>query len=213
MNVQSVTHLIFLLAWALLGFEVIRSLMKLAKLSRPIVGYAAAAVAISFFLGATGPLAWNFGSSSAMVQANAPVPVSAQRVFACPAHAVVSSRPGPGFIDAVGLGAAPPGPKPNAINVRAGTAVHLNGWASLKNGPGTTICAIDNGRAVAGPVTYGIYRPDVAAATGLPGNSTTGYSITVKPSTGTHILAVGAVESDGHSIDKLSSGTLVVRVH
>ena len=215
MNAQSITHLIFVAAWAFLGFEVMHTvLVKLGRLSRRIAGLTAAAVAVSYLLGATGPLAWKSGGEmerAAILPASAPASVPS--VFACPTNGVVASRLGSGFIDTVSVGVAPAGPKPNAIAIPAGTELHLTGWASLKTGPGRTVCALDNGRKVAGPVSYGLYRPDVAAALGVPADSATGFSIIVKPSAGKHIVAVGAVESDGRSIDKISGTTLVVTAY
>ncbi len=211
-NVQSLTHLIFVVAWAFLGFEVLRTLLtKVARLSWRIAGSAAAAVAISYFLGATGPLAWK--SAAETESAILPTPASVPQVFACPANAIVASQSGSGFIDTVGVGAAPAGPKLNTFAVPVGTELHLRGWASLKTGPGTTICAIDNGRKVAGPVSYGLYRPDVAAAMGIPADNATGFSITLKPTAGKHIVVVGAVESDGRSIDKIPGTTLMVNAY
>ena len=218
MNVQVVTHFLFVLAWALLALEVIRSLIRLAGMSRPIAGATAAGVAIAYFLGATGPLAWGTGggqeNAGPPVVNNVPAPPAAPPPIAsCPRNAVVSTHSGLGYIDIVGIGTAPPAPKPAKLEVPAGTDVHLSGWATLKTGPGTTICAIDNGHTIPGLGSYGGARPDVAAATGNPANSATGYSLTIKPSKGTHVLTVGAVEADGHSIDKISGGTVIVNVH
>ena len=215
MNTHSVMHLLFVLTWAVLGFEVIRSLMKLTGLSRPIAASTAAAVAIAYYLGATGPLACGGGSSgdsAPSAPATAPVPATAARAVACPVNAIVSAKPGLGSIDTVAVGSASAIPKSAVAVVPAGTDVHLVGWAALKAGPGATLCAIDNGRVIAISGSYGTYRPDVAAATAISADNATGFSITLKPSTGAHVITVGAVEADGRSIDTISGSTLAVNV-
>jgi hypothetical protein len=218
MNVSSVTHLVFLLAWAYLAYEVVRALLKLTGLNKPIAAAAALAVAIAYFLGATGPLAWN-GANSADQSASEPAPppgvaASAPRITFCPRNAIIASQRALGYIDAVGTGLqAATAPKARGLDAPPGAEIHLSGWASLVSGPGKAICVIDNAKVESGPGSYGIFRPDVAAATRIPSNSAAGFSITVKPAPGMNDISVGVLEDDEHTVAQIPGPPIPINVH
>ena len=207
----SLLHIIFVIAWAVLAFEVIRSVLALWRQTRQLARFIAVAVAGAFALGATGPLALSvFQPASvapaAVTPAAPPAVASTGKSVACPPAARLSAHHSAGYIDSLQSGATQFGPDRTKIQLAAGSLLLVSGWAALSTGPGIGICPIVDGHpAPDAALVYGIVRPDVAAATNLPANGTTGYSISIKLSAGTHRLGMGVLEGDGLTIDPIAS--------
>jgi hypothetical protein len=212
MNVHALLHIAFVIAWALLAFEVIRSLVRLVGLDRRIAVLTAVAVAVAYALGATGPLVLTDTGGATSSPAVVAAPATAPRVVACPRDAVVSTHAATGHIDTATVGDEPAVTSPATADVPAGVDLHLTGWASLASGPGMALCVIEDGRAVTGIATYGVFRPDVATATNVSANSGAGFAIAIKPPAGRHVLMIGVVELDGRTVDRVP-GELDVAVH
>ena len=203
-------HILFVIAWAILGFEIIRRLLLLWRLDKRISGASAGAVAIAFFLGVTGPLAWSTTSAPPAPVIGAAPPPPPQHP--CPASARLGHKAATGFIDVIGVGSTAMIPNPGKVSVSRGTRLVLSGWAALSSGPGTAICFLVDGHPVSNEGSYGGQRPDVAAATKNPANAATGYTISATLTPGEHRVGVGVLEADDSTIDAIA-GVDHVSVH
>ena len=202
-------HVLFALAWAVLAFEVIRSFVIILRIDRRIAAAIGISVCGAFFLGATGPLAWSIIAPAANVESAAITPPATlsptvQALEGCSSTTVLSAKAAFGFVDAVSVGTNPPARPNGPIVVQHSAKVGLVGWAALEGGPGKGVCLIVDGHPMRTLASYGNARPDVAAATRIPADSATGYTITfsgLKP--GTHKLRVGVLEASGNAVDPL----------
>jgi hypothetical protein len=208
---------LFIVAWAAIAFAIVRALTIAWGFHRRLAAATAAAVAGAFALGAISPFA--LPSRSTMVEqaaapAAAPAPPLADtsHIVACPPGATVAKATTPGHLDSVAVGAADPGAPGPAIDVPPGTAIQIGGWIVLDAGLPTAICAVADGRVVAATIRYGITRPDVAASLGKPADAPSGFLVTVHLPVGTHEVNVGAVGSDGRSVDIMQGSPLNIQV-
>jgi hypothetical protein len=204
-------HILLVLAWSVLAFEVVRALLAWRWENRRLGGVIAFAIAGAVFLGATARFVSSGMSLGALpVASGAPVvpqpagtaPVS--RRVACPRSARVASNAALGAIDGVQIGQLPATPNGGNVELPRGSDLRLVGWGVLNTGPGFGICAIVDGHPVPGPASYGGARPDVAAALRVAADVASGYSIPLQLSIGEHQLGIGVVESDGLSVDPVA---------
>jgi hypothetical protein len=196
-------HILFAFAWAVLAFQVVRSLLSLWRADRRIATAAAIAVAGAFFLGSTGPAAWS-PLPTASSNPSAPAPAAATiPTVACPAGLLVGPHPAKGYIDAYQIGNAPELKNAQSVTLSVGSPLRLIGWAALDSGPGIAACFIVDRHTVRSDGAYGSARPDVAQAMNLAADNASGYSMAASLEPGTHQIGVGVLESDRHTVDAI----------
>jgi hypothetical protein len=207
--------LLFITAWAAIAFAIIRGLVVAWGFDRRVAFATAVAVAGAFALGAISPLALPSRRPSAGGPAPA-VPAAAVADSAhsatCPAGAVVSGKTTPGHVDTFSVGSSAPAAAGSAFLVAADEPIQLGGWIVSDAGPPATICVLVDGRPGRASMRYGIARPDVASALGKSGDLASGFAVRLKLPAGNHVVAVGAVEPDGHAIDAIQDDSLNVQV-
>jgi hypothetical protein len=211
---------LFIIAWAAIIFAIVRAILAAWGVYRRLAIGTAVAVAGAFALGATSPLV--LSSRPALVAASGPAPIApvtpvapvadTSRTTTCPAQTAVATKTTAGHLDSVAVGSAAATAPGASVFAPAGKPVQLGGWIVLDEGPPSTICAILDGRTVAASSRYGIDRPDVATALGKPADAPSGFVVTVRLPHGTHTVAVGAVEPDGHTVEAIVGGSLRVVV-
>jgi hypothetical protein len=71
---------------------------------------------------------------------------------------------------------------------------------------------IVDGKIAGATITYGLARPDVAASLAQPADVASGFGASVRLPAGTHTLTVGAVETDGRTVDALKGAPARYRI-
>jgi hypothetical protein len=178
---------------------------------------AAAAVVIAFIIGSEWPDAQR---DAAPISAAPAVPangVSAPGAARDASDACASARlvggPGKGNLD--GVRTQPPASTGAAtIRLRPSDELVLNGWATEPDLSRTahSACAVLDGAIVRGArVAYGATRPDVAAAFGNPGLTSSAFEIDIPArqiAAGLHRVQAAAVSADGSA--RLVAGNATV---
>ncbi len=204
--------MLFVVAWALVTFGVVRGLMIAWSADRVRSSAAAVAVACAFVLGAL-----TVRGLSAVRDAPPPSAAAAadtSKQVDCPAGLAVApttaigEHGAPGNIDGVAAGSAAPGPAA-PLRIPAGTVVRLVGWGGLPTGPSNAICAVVDGKAVPGPARYFGMRSDVATAVHNRDFAESGFDVPVRLGPGVHEVTVGFVTIDGHAVEPLKQSVRV----
>lgn len=187
---KSLALALFICAWAAIAFAIVRALMQLWGFNRRVAVASAVAVAGAFALGAMSPFALpRPAAPPAALDVAAPQAAGgATRAARCPAGARLGTATVQGNIDQV---------------QGAGAAVGLHGWIVGASGPAAALCAIVDGKIAQAAITYGVSRPDVAAALAQPADLPSGFGASVQLLPGTHTITIGAVEADGRTVDAL----------
>jgi hypothetical protein len=210
---RTLISLLLIIAWAAIAFAIIRSVVLAWGLHRRYALAVALAVAVAFALGALSPIALPSWPSLTAGSAAAPPLVDSTRTVACPPNAVLGATTARGSVDNAVLGQAAPVPPSGAIDIPAGTPIRFAGWIVLAAGPSAAICPVVDGHAVAATMQYGLPRPDVATALGQSADVPSGFLVTLRLKPGTHAVRIGAVETDGHTIETMQREPITVRVH
>lgn len=185
--------LLFSLAWAAVGFGIIRALVIAWGFHRRFATVTAFAVAAAFVLGTAMP--W---SLSQRISGPVPVvaPAGAPHPIGCPGAVKVAASPGQGHIDVVFVGGKQLDvSKP--IAAPRGAVIRFNGWVVATNGPATALCVLVDHRPVTFEGSYGLDRPDVATAVGKPEDRAAGFDLSLHLAPGSHVVTLGPVQSDG----------------
>lgn len=190
---KALVLVLFICAWAAIAFAIVWALMQLWGFHRRVALAAAVAVAGAFALGAMSPFALPRPASPsgpATVAIAGPAVDTSPHAVRCPAGASIGTGRMNGKLDDVTL--AP------------GALVQLRGWIVGPGGPATSLCIIADGKIVRAAITYGLARPDVAAALSQPADLASGFEASVRLEAGIHALTVGAVEAGGRTVDALN---------
>jgi hypothetical protein len=181
-----------------LAFAVVRALVLLWLRDARTAGLTALAVAGAFALGSWSPFALR-GAVTApppappVAVAGAPAAGSSR----CPAGAAPASATAHGHVDTVTSGGNTSQVN-DAADVPANVPVQFTGWIALPSDvPGRAACAVVDGTVAESSGSYGIARPDVAAALKAPAALKTGFTATVVFTPGTHRLTIAAPSPAG----------------
>ena len=215
---KSLVLVLFVAAWAVVAFAIIRGLVVAWGFDRRIAFATAIAVAGAFALGAVSPFALSTlqpgstASSVAVTPVPVPLPPAIARAVKCPANARIGTKSATGDVDVVtpdkGAGANNSG----VVEVPAGVPLLFSGWVALAAGPASSICATVDGRLVAAQLMYNLPRADVAATLGQPADIASGFGVTLRLPPGKHIVDIGLVEPDGRTVE-LIKVPMTLQVH
>lgn len=216
--------------WVVIGFFVLRYLGgRYVFHEHRRADIAAATVVLAFIVGAYWPLVnRNSGLSPSPLPAPSSVPIAAAPATAAPTVTVpvaaVSNAAPPevprianvtnycrsakaqpqsaalGFFDLLSDERAP-NDVPRPASVGSGNLLVARGWAAPGRHLAKAVCLIVDGHVERRAISfYGLRRPDVAAAMGLPALGASGFTILLPPSAvanSSHRLQVAAESSEG----------------
>jgi hypothetical protein len=111
------------------------------------------------------------------------------------------------------IGANAPVDPSHTVEIPANSPSNLGGWIALPSGPPTAICAIVDGKILAGSATIGVARPDVATALRQADDAASGFAMPLALAPGPHAVTVGAVEADGVTVSQMNGPVVHVLVH
>jgi hypothetical protein len=210
-RLKSIAEILFTLAWCVLAFAVVRALVLLWLRDARIAALAALAVAGAFALGSWSPFVLRGGVAAAPPS---PAPnaagagTHASGPSGCPPGASPGSATAHGHVDSVTAGGNS-SEVHGDVEVSANAPVQFTGWIALPSDvPARAACAVVDGVVAESSGSYGIARPDVAAALKVPAALRTGFTSTVVFAPGTHRLTV-AVPGAGESLVTLPAAVVV----
>lgn len=215
---RTIANVLFTITWSAVLYGVIHAFVMLWRRDAKFARWCALAIAGAFALGSGSPfvigtLAWAIPQSApppgvvptssaaaapaaASVAPFAALPAGAVR---CPVGRTVPPGSARGHLDTVTIDDVATTLN-GTIDVPASKPVRLAGWAIAGKAPDRAACVVVDGSVVPSAGTYGLDRPDVAAALNAPGALKSGFNQTVIFTAGAHHVGVAVLDARGATI-------------